>query len=65
MSTQELEQAVQELVPDEFASFASWFEEYLADRRDEELGRDIAAGRLAGLVSKAKADFQEGRCSPL
>jgi len=65
MSTKELEQAVQELPPDEFASFASWFEEYLADRWDKELERDIAAGRLNDLAAKASQDFQEGRCTPL
>ncbi len=38
MSTKELEMAVRELPPDEFASFASWFEDYLADRVPAALG---------------------------
>jgi len=65
MSTKELERAVQELPPDEFASFASWFEDYLADRWDEEIGLDIAAGRLQGFAAKAREDLREGRCTPL
>lgn len=65
MNTKELERAVQELPADEFASFAAWFEEYLADRWDEKIEEDIAAGRLAGMVAKARSDFDEGRCKPL
>ncbi len=65
MSTIELERAVQELPAEEFASFAAWFEEYLADRWDEEMEQDIAAGRLGGVAAKAKQDYREGRCTPL
>jgi hypothetical protein len=65
MSTKELEQAVQELAAEEFASFAAWFEEYLSDRWDEEMEQDIAAGRLGGLATKAMQDYKEGRCTPL
>jgi hypothetical protein len=65
MSTKKLERAVQDLPAEEFASFAAWFEEYLADRWDEEMEQDIAAGRLEGLAEKAKQDYREGRCTPL
>ena len=65
MDTKELERAVQELPADEFASFAAWFEEYLADRWDEEIEEDITAGRLDGLAARARSDFNEGRCKPL
>ena len=65
MSTKELELAVKDLPAAEFATFAAWFEEYLADRWDEELERDIAAGRLDALATKARQDYQEGRCTPL
>jgi hypothetical protein len=65
MSAKELERAVQELPAAEFSSFAAWFEEYLADRWDEEMEQDIAAGRLDGLAAKAKEDHTEGRCTPL
>ena len=65
MSTTEIERAVQELAPQEFAAFAAWFEDYLADRWDEQIELDIAAGRLDHLAAKADRDFEEGRCTPL
>jgi hypothetical protein len=65
MSTKELERAVQDLPAEEFASLVAWFEEYVADRWDEEMEQDIAAGRLDSLGEKAKQDYREGRCTPL
>lgn len=60
MSTGELERAVQELPAEEFASFAAWFEEYLADRWDGEMEQDIAAGRLGGGGGEGEAGLQGG-----
>jgi hypothetical protein len=65
MSVKELEKAVQELPSEEFHTFAAWFEEYLADRWDEQIERDIASGRLNPLATKAEQDHREGRCAPL
>ena len=65
MSVKELEKAVQDLPVEDFKSFAAWFEEYLADRWDEEIERDIAAGRLDSLAAKAAQDHREGRCTEL
>jgi hypothetical protein len=65
MSVKELEKAVQELPSEELDTFVAWFEEYLADRWDERIERDIASGRLHGLAEKAEQDHREGRCAPL
>jgi hypothetical protein len=61
VSTKELERAVAGLPPEEFEAFAAWFEEFLADRWDAQLERDIAAGRLDTLAKRAKADMEVGR----
>ena len=65
MSLRELENAVSNLPADELASFARWFEEYLADAWDRQLEKDIRAGRLDEAGRRADADFEAGRCKPL
>ena len=65
MSVKELETAVSELAADELQSFATWFEEYLADAWDRRIEEDINAGRLDKAGQKADADFEAGRCTPL
>lgn len=58
MSATEIEKAVEQLPPDELAAFANWFEEYLGDRWDQQIERDIAAGKLDHLGEKADEDFE-------
>lgn len=65
MSLQELETAVSSLPSKELATFARWFEEYLADAWDKQIEEDIRAGRLEKLVHEAAADIKAGRCTPL
>lgn len=65
MSLRELETAVANLPPTDLASFARWFEEYLADTWDRRIEEDIRAGRLDEAGRKADADFEAGRCKPL
>jgi len=65
MSAIELENAVQQLPPDELAQFARWFEHFVADRWDRQIEADILAGRLDKLAAKADEEFERGRCSPL
>lgn len=69
MSTRELERAVQELPAEEFASFAAWIEEYLADRWDEEirkrssgagaLGRNHAVGNVARASARSLTEAED------
>jgi len=65
MSVDELETAVAKLPPEELASFARWFEEYLAEAWDRRIEADIRAGRLDEAGRRADADFEAGRCKPL
>ena len=65
MSAIELENAVQQLPPDELAQFARWFEHFAADLWDKLIEADIFAGRLDKLAAKADLDFESGRCTPL
>jgi hypothetical protein len=65
MNIKELETAVINLPPTEFAEFAEWFEEYQAKAWDTQIEDDLKKGRLDHLLSEATADFEDGRCKPL
>ena len=65
MSLSDLETAVSNLPPAELATFARWFEEYLADAWDCRIEEDIRAGRLDKAGRQADAEFEAGRCKPL
>ena len=65
MSIHELETAVASLPPAELATFAQWFENYLADAWDDRIEGDIRAGRLDEAGRQADADFEAGRAKPL
>lgn len=57
----EIERAVRQLPPAELAAFRAWFREYDAATWDEQIERDIAAGRLDALADEALADLHAGR----
>jgi len=65
MSAQELEAAVTKLPKAELASFAQWFEEYIADEWDRQIEADSLAGRFDAAGKRAKTDYEAGRCTPL
>ncbi len=65
MSVQELEAAVIQLPTSELARFAAWFEEYQADLWDQQIERDVLAGRFDALAEEANREFDAGRCRPL
>ena len=49
----ELEQTVEELSPDELATFRSWFIEFDAAAWDRQIEIDSEAGKLDGLAQSA------------
>ncbi|HEY4232564.1 MAG TPA: hypothetical protein VGM76_04005 [Lacipirellulaceae bacterium] len=65
MSVQELENAIRQLSPDEFARLAIWLDEYRADQWDQQIEADVRTGRLDEAGRRADADFEAGRCNPL
>ena len=65
MSAIELENAVQQLPPEELERFTEWFEQFIEDVWDRKLESDVAEGRLDAVAKKADADFEAGRCTPL
>lgn len=57
----DIEQAVQELAPQELAKFREWFAEFDAAQWDLQIERDAAAGRLDALAGEASDELREGR----
>ncbi len=45
--------------------FRRWFFEFDAEQWDEQIERDVHAGRLDQLAEQALKHLQEGRCKPL
>ena len=66
MSTvDEIETAVSKLSPEEQARFRDWFFEFDAAQWDEQIERDVDAGRLDHLAERALKHLREERCTPL
>jgi uncharacterized membrane protein YccC len=61
VSLKEIEAAISRLPDEELATFAEWFEEYLADAWDRRIEADIQAGRLDKAGREADEDFDAGR----
>jgi len=65
MRVQEIEAAITELAPKELAEFAAWFEEYQAQAWDEQIARDVRAGRFEPLIQRAREQVKAGQCRTL
>ena len=61
----EITGAVRQLPKRELARFRKWFAEYDAAAWDEQLDRDVAAGRLDKLAREAEREVRAGRATAL
>jgi hypothetical protein len=55
-----IEQAVENLPPDELAEFRRWFAEFDAANWDAQIEADAAAGKLDALAAEALAEYRKG-----
>ncbi len=58
---EDLEQQVQALSLDELARFRTWFLEFAWAAWDQQIERDVRAGRLDDLADKALRDHASGK----
>lgn len=65
MSIREIEAAITKLSPRELAELAAWFADYHEQRWDEQIGRDLDAGRLDAFLAQAEAEYEGGTLKPL
>ena len=65
MSTvHEIESAIAKLKPEEVHAVADWLQEYRDELWDKQIETDAKAGKLDGLVAKAKAGYRAGQATP-
>ncbi len=62
---EDIVKAVEQLAPEELEMFRRWFEEFVAVRFDERIGRDARSGMLNALARVALEDFHKGRASEI
>ena len=60
-----IEREVEELSPEELAAFRSWFVERDWQAWDQELERDVSAGRLDAFADEALAELERGETTEL
>ncbi|HZL30836.1 MAG TPA: hypothetical protein VFC54_07225 [Pseudolabrys sp.] len=65
MTIEDLEKAVSNLPPDQFAKFRDWFDAFDGARFDARIKRDASSGKLDRLAEQALADYAQGRTREL
>jgi hypothetical protein len=60
-----IEAAVSQLPSGDLARFREWFAEFDAECWDQQLDRDVPAGKLDKLADEAMNQYRSGRCTPL
>jgi ABC-type Zn uptake system ZnuABC Zn-binding protein ZnuA len=66
MSTvEEIESAVSQLAPSDYAKFRQWLSDYHNRLWDEQMEQDVQAGCLDALAKEALDDLKNGRCTDL
>jgi hypothetical protein len=61
MSLAEIKTAIQQLSFDQRAELAAWLHGWKDDEWDEQMKRDIAAGKLDGILHEVEEDIKAGR----
>lgn len=64
-TVQDIEEAIRQLAPQDFAALRTWFAAFDAEQWDTQFEEDVAAGRLDALAQEAIRDLQAGRCTEL
>ena len=65
MTVEDLETAIANLPPEEFARLSAWFAELEAERWDRQIEDDLRSGRLDPVIKRARDDIAAGRSKPL
>jgi hypothetical protein len=65
MSVKEIEAAITQLPQEEVAELAAWLAEYQAQAWDEQIARDVRAGRFEPLIERARRQLKAGQCNTL
>jgi hypothetical protein len=58
---EDIQEAVEKLSADDLARFREWFEEFEERLFDEQIERDLKAGKLDKMIAEARANLEAGR----
>jgi hypothetical protein len=62
---EQLERQIENLTPQQLATFRAWFLEFDGRVWDEQIEADAKAGKLDGLIAEALADYKAGKARDL
>ena len=65
MSVKEIENAITQLSPEELAELSAWLADYQAQVWDNQIERDLDAGRLDALLEEVDEEYEAGEAKPL
>ena len=65
MSIVEIESAIAQLPPEEFAQLMAWLQKYHDKKWDKQIEDDLEAGRLDSLIAGAEDEYGRGLAKPL
>ena len=65
MDVKEIENAITKLSTDDLTELTLWLADYQAKVWDEQINRDLNAGKLDALLKDVDAEFDAGKAKPL
>lgn len=65
MSIREIETAITQLPTDELIELVTWLDEYYAKVWEQQIERDLEAGRLDALLAELDEEYAAGLAQPL
>jgi hypothetical protein len=60
MNISQIETAIKQLPPSEFAGLSEWFEDYEAQIWDARIVEDLKTGKLNSFIAEAESEFDNG-----
>ncbi len=65
MTVKEIERQVKKLPRKHLKAFRDWFRRFDADYWDEQIERDVHAGKLSHLAKEARASYKGGKAKEI
>jgi hypothetical protein len=65
MSITEIESAIGQLSPNEFAELMAWIDSYRDKQWDKQIENDLESGRFDKLLAEVDKEYGEGLARPL
>jgi len=65
MLLEQIKQLIIQLSPEELKQFSVWFDEFMSDKWDRQIERDVAAGRFDRIAAEIDENVKAGRVQPL